>query len=163
PVSDDVPVAAHSNASPVEARRARISKIDGERALAKNVDTVRAHFGGKLPDKLTVQVADLAGHRRAVFAADDAKPPSESAPLVVGDDDVPLWVKERPAAGIMAPIGPLAIAPGPHGRIALAACDPPTSSVALRLWDDDGQPFADFSTMDIEGCDALSILYWPRT
>ena len=72
-----------------------------------------------------------------------------------------MWSKERPAAGIKTPIGAMAIAAGPRGRFALAVCDPPTSSVALRLWDDDGSPFADFQALETKTCDALSLLYWP--
>jgi hypothetical protein len=157
--------AARTTTSPFEARRTRPKKLDEDRALASSADVLRAHFGAKLPERLAVQSADLVSpRRRAILAVDESKTPAESAPivLVANDDGSPLWVKERPAAGILAPIGPLAIAPGPRGRVALAVCDPPTSAVAVRLWDEDGSPFADFSVMDTEGCDAISFLYWPK-
>jgi hypothetical protein len=151
--------------SAIEARRDRIVKLDEDHRLAANADAVKAHFGGSLPARLAVQTTELpASHRHALLVTDDTKSAAEATPfaLVVGVDDKPIWTKTRPAAGIMAPIGPLAIAPGPERRIALAACDPPTSAVALRLWDEDGSPFADFAAMDADGCDALSVLYWPR-
>jgi hypothetical protein len=72
------------------------------------------------------------------------------------------WTKDRPAVGITAPIGPMAIAAADAGRVALAICDPPTKRVALRIWDPDGSPFADFDAMDVEDCAAISLLYWPR-
>ncbi len=43
----------------------------------------------------------------------------------------------------------------------MAACAPPTSSVALRLWDEDGSPFADFQALETKACDAVTLLYWP--
>ena len=156
--------APHTSGAPIEARRFRPKKLEEDPALLANVGVLRLHFGGKVPEKLLVQSADVSAHRRAILAFDESKPSGEAAPIVflAGEDGVPTWVKERPAAGILAPIGPLAIAPGPRGRVALAVCDPPTSAVAVRLWDEDGSPFADFSAMDTEACDAISIIHWPR-
>jgi hypothetical protein len=82
--------------------------------------------------------------------------------LVVDEHGAVLWSKERPVAGIKPPVGPLAVAAGPHGRFAMAVCDPPTSTVALRLWDADGSPFADFAVLETKACDAISLLYWPQ-
>jgi hypothetical protein len=33
--------------------------------------------------------------------------------------------------------------------------------VALRLWDEDGSPFADFQALETKACDAITLLYWP--
>src|SRR5262249_38723644 len=106
-----------------------------------------------------------AAGRRIVLVMEAGKPTSDARPiaLVIDDKSGVVWSKQRPIAGIMPPVGPIAIAPGPLGRVALAACDPPTSLVALRLWDDDGSPFADFQALTgVESCDALTLLYWPE-
>ncbi|HEY8075522.1 MAG TPA: hypothetical protein VIF62_15465 [Labilithrix sp.] len=154
--------ASRTHASPVEARHLRTAHLADEPLLAPNAAALRAHFGGE-PSRYGIDVAEV-GRRRALLVVDDTKPPSDATPIVLftSDTGAPVWVKERPAAGILAPAGPLAIAPGPHGRVAFAAFDAPTSSVALRLWDEDGAPFADFSAMDADACDFLSVLYWPR-
>jgi hypothetical protein len=92
------------------------------------------------------------------------RPIAEARPFVVVTDEAGavLWSKERPNAGVLPPVTALAIAGGPSGRVALAMCDPPTKSVALRLWDEDGSPFADFQVLDVEACDGLSLMYWPH-
>ena len=157
-----------TGAVPTEARRARLSKLADDATIAGSSDAralVEKHFSGA-PGPFDVQTAELtASGRRALLVAESGKPTSDARPLafVVDDRGAVLWSKEHPVAGIMAPVGPIAIAPAPLGRVALAACDPPTSVVALRLWDDDGSPFADFQALSqIESCDALSLLYWPR-
>lgn len=150
---------------PVEAKVTHPKKLDDDRALAAAKEALEKHFGGKLPARLAVQSAELTtGHHRAVLVFDESKPVAESAPFVVvaDEDGKTLWTRERPVAGIMPPIGPFAIAAGPKGRVSLAACDPPTSQVAIRLWDEDGAPFADFAAMDMDVCDAVSLLYWPK-
>jgi hypothetical protein len=150
----------------LEARRATLARVEEDRALAANADTLRKHFGGAIPSGLVVQTADLSlGRRRAILVADGGKTgiaQSQPMVLVVDQAGVLQWTKEHPAGGIMPPVGQLAIASAPRGRVALVACDPPTSSVALREWDDDGTAFADFQAMDIEACEAVSVLFWPK-
>ena len=154
--------------TPTEARRVRVAKLADEPAISSSKDAqalLDKHFAGA-SGPFDVQTAELtAAGRRALLVVSSGKPTSEARPyaIVVDDAGAVLWSKEHPVAGIMAPVGPIAIAAAPLGRVALAACDPPTSVVALRLWDDDGSPFADFQALSgIESCDALSLLYWPR-
>jgi hypothetical protein len=151
--------------SPVEARRSRASKLSEIPVLdARAKALLEKHFAGTA-GPFDVQTAELTASGRLVLlvmeagkATNDARPIA----LVVDDSGRVLWSKERPVAGIMPPVGPIAIAPAPLGRVAIAACDPPTSVVALRLWDDDGSPFADFQAISgVESCDALSLVYWP--
>jgi hypothetical protein len=146
--------------SPVEAQRKKVTRIEDDPALVAAVDALKKHYGGQVPNPLSVQAAERPeGRGRALIVGDhDAKP---FAILVDASGKVQ-WTKDHPAAGIMAPIGPLAIAAGPSGRVALAVCDPPTTRVALRIWDDDGSPFADYDAMDMDDCASVSLLHWPR-
>lgn len=152
---------------PTEARRARIAKLSDDATIVGSKDAralLEKHFAGA-PGPFDVQTSELTAlGRRVILVAESGKPTSDARPIaiVLGDGGAVLWSKEHPVAGIMAPVGPIAIAPAPLGRVALAACDPPTSIVALRLWDDDGSPFADFQALTgVESCDALSLLFWP--
>jgi hypothetical protein len=151
-------------AIPVEARRSKVSRVEDEPALVAATDPLKKHYGGQVPKELWLQAAERPeGRGRAVVVADATKPPpGEPFAIVLDSAGAVKWTKERPAAGIMAPIGPIALAAGPSGRIALAVCDPPTTRVALRIWDDDGSPFADYDAMDMDDCAAVSLLYWPR-
>lgn len=151
--------------SGLEARRSIVTHIEADPILSANAEALRKQHGGAIPASFAVQATDLgADHRRAIIAGSARKDGTLENPMlfVVDERGTLLWSKERPVAGIKAPIGPLAISAGPHGRFALAACDPPTSTVAFRLWDADGSPFADFQVLEIKGCDALSLLYWPQ-
>jgi hypothetical protein len=151
--------------SGLEARRSVVTHIEADPILAANADALRKQHGGAIPAALAVQATDLgADHRRAIVAAAERKDGTLESPMlfIVDDHGALLWSKERPVAGIKPPIGPLAVAAGPQGRFAMAVCDPPTSTVALRLWDADGSPFADFQVLDTKQCDAISLLYWPR-
>lgn len=155
---------ALAKVSPVEARRSRVAKLADEPALAGAASLLGAHFAGAA-GPFDVQIAELtAAGRRAALVAEAGKATSDARPiaLVLDAAGAVLWSKERPVAGIMAPVGPVALAAAPLGRVALAVCDPPTSVVALRLFDDDGSPFADFQALSgVDSCDALSLLYWP--
>jgi len=138
--------------------------VEADPVLAANADALRKQHGGALPASLAVQATDLgADRRRAILVGAERKDGTLENPMlfIVDEHGALVWSKERPAAGIKAPVGPLAIAAGPRGRFALAACDPPTSSVALRLWDEDGSPFADFQALETKSCDAITLLYWP--
>jgi hypothetical protein len=155
---------ALASVAPIEARRARVRRWAEDGALEGAAPLLDKHFGAGLAS-FEIQTADLtAAGRRIVFVTDADKPPNEEHPFAfVADAHGVLWSKERPIAGILPPAGPSAIAPAPLGRVALAVCDAPTNAVALRIWDDDGSPFADFQVLSVEkGCDALSLLYWPR-
>ena len=151
--------------SGLEARRWVVTRIEADPILSANADALRKQHGGALPAALAVQATDLgADRRRALVVASERKDGTLENPMlfVVDEHGALLWSKERPVAGIKPPVGPLAVAAGPHGRFAMAVCDPPTSTVALRLWDGDGSPFADFSVLDAKACDAISLLYWPQ-
>lgn len=153
-------------AAHAQALRRRLAQLEDEPALAANAKDLRAHFGDRLPPALAVQsVALTERSARALVVSDATKGAAESAPLVLVVDGPAhrlRWTKERPTAGIVAPVGPFAVASGPRGRVVLAICDPPTRRVALRLWDADGSPFADFDVMDVEDCTTLAALYWPE-
>jgi hypothetical protein len=150
--------------APVEARRTKALRIEDDPALVVAADALKKHYGGQVPRELWMQIAERPEARgRTLLVGDATKPPpGEPFAIAVDGSGALVWTKERPAAGILPPIGPLAIAAGPSGRIALAVCDPPTTRIALRLWDDDGSPFADYDAMDMDDCTALSLLYWPR-
>lgn len=150
--------------SGLEARRSIVARAESDPILAANTDALRKQHGGALPASFAVQATDLgADRRRAILVAGERKDASLESPMlfIVDERNAAVWSKDRPAAGIKTPVGALAIAAGPHGRFAMAACDPPTSSVALRLWDEDGSPFADFQALETKTCDTVSLLYWP--
>ena len=148
----------------LEARRSSVPRAQAEPVLAANLDLLKKQFGGVLPASIGLQSTELTDDkRRAVLAFAERKDGTPESPLmmIVDDKNTVLWSRERPTAGITAPASALAIATGPEGRFAMAVCDPPTDAVALRLWDEDGYPFADFSALSTKTCDALSLLYWP--
>jgi hypothetical protein len=150
--------------SPVEAQRRKVTRVEDDPALVAAVDALKKHYGGQVPKELWLQATERPeGRGRALIVADATKAgPGDPFAIAVDASGAVQFTKDHPAAGIMAPIGPLAIAAGPSGRIALAVCDPPTARVALRVWDDDGAPFADYDAMDMDDCAAISLLYWPR-
>jgi hypothetical protein len=137
-----------------EAERLQISDL---RKMPELPPDLASHFGDA--KTLDVQVARRGhGKGRAVLVTSGAA----AVVLVLGEDNRELWRKDHPVAGITPPASPLAIAAGPQRRIALAACVPATKAVALRLWDSDGSPFADYQVLEMEGCEAVSLLHWPR-
>lgn len=151
-------------ANALEARRSSVSHVAAAPLLAANVELLKKQFGGVLPASIGVQTTETTeALRRAVLVGAERKDGTLETPLlmVVDEKNAVLWSKDRPAAGIKPPVSAIAVASGPHGRFAIAVCDPPTSTVALRLWDDDGSPFADFSALETKTCDALTLLYWP--
>lgn len=162
--SATAPAYTGAPASPIEALRRKVTRVEDDPALVAAVDGLKKHYGGQVPKELWLQAAERpAGRGRALIVGDATKPPpGDPFAIAVDETGAVKFTKDHPAAGIMAPIGPLAIAAGPSGRIALAVCDPPTTRVALRIWDDDGSPFADYDAMDIDDCAAVSLLYWPR-
>ncbi len=148
----------------MEARRSTVARVEAEPVLAANVELLKKQLGGVMPAAIAMQATELTeAKRRAVLVAAERKDGTLENPMVLLVDErgTLVWSKDRPAAGIKPPVSAIAIASGPQGRFAIAVCDPPTSTVALRLWDDDGSPFADFSALETKTCDALSLLYWP--
>lgn len=144
-----------------EGRRVRSAHPLVDPLLAPYAKELRAHFGNAAARPLDVQIVHVGDDRVALLvrrAAGDAQP----LVLLVDASHRVLWKKEHPAGGIVTPVGDLAIASGPSGRVVLAACDPPTHAVALRQWNDDATPFADFQPLEVETCDAVSLLRWPR-
>ena len=136
----------------VEAIRAVVGKDDAW--LAPHADVLKAHFNGTIPAKMSVQKVE-AGRRFVLIEGDNP------LFLVIEEDGKLAWKKDRPAAGIAAPVGPMAIASGPKGLTAIAICDPPTKWIALRLVDEEGFPFADLQAL--EGpCESIGLLYWPH-
>ncbi len=142
-----------------EARRMRIARPVSDPVLASYAAPLRTHFGAAFASPLRVQIASVGEARSALLVTHDGADPF----VILADaEHRVLWQKDRPAGGIVVPVGDLAIASGPSGRVVLAACDPPTSTVALRQWNDDATPFADFHAFDADGCEAISLLRWPR-
>jgi hypothetical protein len=153
----------------VGARRGRIARLADDPDLAANAALLRKHFGAPFPRSLVIESVRLeAAGRRALLVGDAVKVgavgfgQADPLLLVVDDKHALLWSKERPIAGITAPVAGVSLAAGPRGRVVVAACDPPTSTVALRVWDDDGAPFADFVPLSGSACSDVSVLYWPR-
>lgn len=152
------------HATPVpaqEARRTRVAKLTDEPALgapelAKAIPAAPAY---------DVQLTSLArdGRRAALVSiAGQHGPDAKPFLAVVEESGAVTWTRDRPAGGILPPYGAIALAAGPKGRVALAVCDEPTRSVALRLIDDDGSPFADVQALEVDACDDVSLLYWPH-
>jgi hypothetical protein len=138
-----------------------VKRLVEEPSLAPATDALQAHFGG-VPSEMHVESIDRTeGRGRAVLVRDATRPTGEPIVLAFDASGGLRWTKERPVAGILPPVGPIALGVGPSGRVSLAVCDPPTTRVALRLWDDDGTAFADFDAMDMDDCSAISVLYWP--
>lgn len=159
------PTVSHlaSPVSPVEARRRTITKLADEPLLAAGGDVLARQVPAA--PGYDVQLVDLAcdGRHAALIAKRGARG-VESLPFlaVLDDHGAVAWTRDRPAGGIMPPFGSIALAPGPKGKVALAVCDEPTRTVALRLLDDDGSPFADFPSLEVDACDEVSLLYWPH-
>ena len=87
----------------------------------------------------------------------------DAHPLVwlLGANGELLWAKEHPIGGAKPGVTEASLAPGPDGHVCIAWCNGSTDSIAFRRWADDGGAFADYDALRVEGCDALSVLYWP--
>gem|GEM_PF-768183 len=125
-------------------------------------EALKRRFGEAVPKSVVVQTIERPGGRGHALLGVDTARPGEAVVIASDPSGAVTWTRDRPAAGITPPIGPMALAAGDAGRVALAVCDPPTKRVALRLWDEDGSPFADFDVMDEEDCSALALLHWPH-
>jgi hypothetical protein len=154
-----------------EARRISLRRIVEERALIPHEGLIRQHFGGEIPSPLEFQAAPLPGERRAFLLYGE---PRRREPFLLvlgaagqaaGHPQTPaevLWTKERPLAGTRQVVTEMAVAGGPHGEVSLIWCDIPTQVVGLRKWSAEGVVLADFEVIEVDVCDALSALYWPR-
>lgn len=144
---------------PVIPEEARRTRLDADPTLAAYKNEIARSFDGGAPGNAVVQATPLSFQGRQAILVGDPHPQ-----LFVFDarKPAPLWMRDRPVAGITPPISQFALAAGPKGRVAIAVCDPPTSLVALRILDEDGSPFADLEALDFEGPAELSLLYWQK-
>lgn len=157
------PTVAHHTTlvAPQEARRARITKLGDEPALSAT-ELATAIPAAPAYDVQVVRLTRDDRRAALVSVAGQHGPDAKPFLAVIEPNGAVAWTRERPAAGILPPYGAIALAAGPKGRVALAVCDEPTRSVALRLLDDDGSPFADFQAMEADACSDVSLLYWPK-
>lgn len=140
--------------------------LTGDPRLAPHEPAIRRAFGGALPPVVESQEASLSAGRRALLLSGEASDGDaggglSAMVLTFETSGRLLWAKPRAVAGVLPPVTHVAIAAGPAGRVALAFCDPPTRTMALRQWDYDGSPFADMQLLHVDACDALAALYWP--
>jgi hypothetical protein len=82
--------------------------------------------------------------------------------FLLGASGEMVWTKDHPLGGVKPGASEPSIVSGPEGHVCLAWCNASTSSVALRRWAEDGGAFADYEAFHVDGCDALSSLYWPH-
>jgi hypothetical protein len=82
--------------------------------------------------------------------------------FLLGERGEMVWTKDHPLGGVKPGASEPSLASGPGGHVCLAWCNASTSSVALRRWAEDGGAFADYEAFHVDGCDALSALYWPE-
>ena len=146
--------------APVEPRRASLRTLAQDRALAPHEAVLRAHFDGALPSPIEVQVAPLAGRRRATLVTGEARRRNPML-LVTSDKGDLLWTKEKPLAGTRQVVTEMVPSAGPYGEVSLMWCDIPTQVVGLRTWGPDGGVLADFEVLEVDVCEALSGMYWP--
>jgi hypothetical protein len=105
-----------------------------------------------------VQQAGLAEGRVAVLVSRA----DESDPIVMAIDPVGdqlLFTKERPTAGIAPPVVHATIAPAPERGVAIFAYVASMHILAVRMWADDANPYADIEVFHPDACDDLSVGY----
>jgi hypothetical protein len=142
----------------VEARRGTLLGPDA--LLQRHAKELTAHFGDAVPYPLAFQVVSAGAGRSAVLLLATQ---GEARPLVwlldaAGDI---VWAKAHPIGGVKPGVSEPTLAPGPDGHVCLAWCNGSTDSIAFRRWADDGGAFADYDALHVDGCDSLSVLYWP--
>jgi hypothetical protein len=138
-----------------EAVRSTVAKIEAEPLLSPHAAAIRARFGDAA---LAMQRTTLAGGQTSVLLT---TPDEKTSMLLVLDGEKLAWSKERPTAGMTPPARELAIAARPKGGAVLFAYDEPAQRVAMRIWSEDGSPFADIEVMELDVCGALDAAYWP--
>jgi hypothetical protein len=139
-------------------RRSTVSRFEAMATLRPATPLLRDHFGGA-KGPFRVEQVDLADGKVAslVSQADESEPI-----VVVSADDRVEWTKPRPAAGMVGPIGHVAIAPRADGGVVFFAWVGALRTVAARMWADDGNAFGDFEVYHPESCDGLSAGYAPK-
>jgi hypothetical protein len=158
PASTSTAPPSRALAPPGEAKRAIVQDPSKEPDLAAHRDRLRDHFGDLAKGPFVVQRAALAWGRSGVLVAHG----DESEPLIlVTEGDRVVYAKERPGAGISPPPRAMTIVAHPAGGIAYVAFVPTINVVAMRIWADDGNPFADMQLFTMDACDALSAAYSP--
>ncbi len=142
-----------------EAERGRIKPTDPLLIPARHL--VAGHFGGKLPAELHYQSAELATGVRAVLLSD---PAGSTQPLLLalGPHHKVIWTRKHPLGGIVPGFREVTLAAGPRGDAALFWYNEPSATVATRMWDVEGGLLMDAQVMEIDGCAALSVFYWPH-
>lgn len=144
-----------------EPARAELRRLEDDPALLAQRDALHEHFGTNLAFPLSVQTEPLPGDRRAILVVGGPREAPDPFVLVVDAYGTRPWVKERPLGGIVPGVREMALVRGEEGGVGLSFCDPPGKLAALRKWHADGGVFADYEVLELEGCDALSALYWP--
>jgi hypothetical protein len=140
-----------------EAPHVALAHLEDEPLLAPALAKLRDHFGD-VQGPFAEQRTPLSnGWSAALVTLADG-----SQPMVVAvDRDRLVWAKEKPVAGIVTPVGPLALVPYADGGVALVSCVPGASLVAARIWADDANPFAELELIVGDACADVSAAYWP--
>ncbi|MGH7435378.1 MAG: hypothetical protein ACRENE_06865, partial [Polyangiaceae bacterium] len=141
---------------PGEAERTTVSGFAADPLLRAHLKTLRDHFGADASGPFDVQRASLVGGATGLLVSG----PHEADPIVlVVDRDRLLFVKQRPTAGILAPVRHVTIAPLHIGGVVLFGFVEALGTVAARMWADDSNPFGEFEVLASDRCDALSAAY----
>jgi hypothetical protein len=162
---------ARERATPSSAREAeRVAKFApaAEPSLEPHLATIREHFGEV--DGLELQKIVRFGTDRAFVLLSSRGRATTVAPLLLAVDaraaspgtSSIAWSRDRPLAGTFPGATELALAGAPDDGVTLAWFDPTTRSVALRKWRADGVVEADFVLGQVDACDAVSALFWPK-
>ena len=144
-----------------EARRAVLRKMADDRALSPHEAVLRDHFGNPISLPLDVQSAQLSGGGRALLFQRGGK---DHNPFILVHDAAgqPLWIKERPLAGIVPGVTEMVLIAATKGDVVLSWYDAPTKIVAARHWDAHGSILVDFPLVHADACAALAGIYWPQ-
>ena len=140
-------------------RRLAVTNVDDEALLKPHAETLRAHFGARVPP-LDVMLAPGIDGRVLMFLASRAEPPKQLL-LVADRRRELLWQKERPLAGTRRGGRFASISGGPAGDVVVTWCDEGTGALAARKWEVAGGLMADYQLLPNAGCDSLTSLYWP--
>jgi hypothetical protein len=139
-----------------EAVRFTVPRLDADVLLRAHLAVLQQHFGADAAGPFEVQRTGLAGGATAFLVSR----PHEGDPFVlVVDRDALLWTKQRPVAGILAPVRHPALVPRPDGGAAIFAWVEALGTVAARMWADDSNPFGEFEVFSPDRCDDLSAAY----
>jgi hypothetical protein len=144
-----------------EARRSVLRRMADDRALSPHEAVLRDHFGNPISFPLDVQSAPLSGGGRALLFQRGGK---DHNPFILVHDAAgqPLWIKERPLAGIVPGVTEMVLVAAAKGDVVLSWYDAPTKIVAARHWDAHGSILVDFPLLHAGACAALAGIHWPR-